>query len=365
LIFSLQSYLYIYLVVVVILGFTPIYKIDNNKNKALLYKFIIFILFVLATVLFLSRDINASSDISHYYRMYEKALTFEDIFLSYHGNVFFTFILYIGNLFELDKELFFLTLPIFYLLIYYVGIKQITKNIKLQILMLSFFMLSSTYILLFTNVIRQGLAMSLFILAIGLYINNKKILVYFMMVFSLFSHFSMIPMILVFYIAQMLMKKGITSKIFFISIISAVSGFAIIEYLPVIGGIFYKIERFADQEYESNIIYVKIALLFCFLILFYYYGKRLNLFDQRSFKYVFLVYMLGVNLILFSMPIIKMASRFIYYPSALLPILFAFTFLPKNNLLPVKQRFLFYFIFTVIYSLFVFNFQSITKQLGV
>ena len=196
---SLASYIYIFVPLIMILSFFPIYKINDNKFPNILS---ILIVFGLILIILITRDLLAPADIENYKYMYSKSDTFAQVFEIYHKNYFFSFLMYLGNIFNMSYEIFFTALSILYLYIFYIGLKLIFKRPKYYILAIVLFSLSSTFVLLFTNVIRQGLALSLLILAIGLILNNKKLLSYIVLLLAVFSHFSTLPIILFLWVAR-------------------------------------------------------------------------------------------------------------------------------------------------------------------
>ncbi|OOF20610.1 hypothetical protein BZJ19_16970, partial [Salinivibrio proteolyticus] len=129
---------------------------------------------ILSVLLLLLRDPLAPPDSANYLWMYEDQSSFHNIFTAYHGNVFFSFTQYLGNALGLEAEEFFIYQTIGFYILTFLGFRLIFKSNKMLLTALSLFVLTSTFILLYTNVIRQGLALALLIFATGLFLNKFK-----------------------------------------------------------------------------------------------------------------------------------------------------------------------------------------------
>jgi len=358
----LSIYIYIFVPIVSLFAFLGVYKINNKKSFEILT--LIFVLLSISIIL-TTRDVNAPNDMANYSWMYDKAKDYNYIFTAYHGNMFYTFLTYLGNFFGLSKEIFFKVLSIIYLFIFTYGLKLIFQNIKYLILSIVFFSLSSTFILLFTNVIRQGLALSLFVLAIGLLSNNKKTFAYIILLLSIFSHFSMLPISLIILFVFYFHKKYPDKKFIYLLLLLPVIGKILFNSLASIGGLFHKIESLSNHAYNNNIVYVKMLILYIFLHIIYIYGKKFNLFHLFSFRFIYNIYFYLLSLILLTSPVLLLSSRFLYYTSALIPILLAYIFYSKRNFLNIYSRYIVFLIITIFYGIFVYNYKSTASVLGI
>jgi len=358
----LNIYLYIFTPLLMFFAFMPNYKGIKRTVPSSIITIFIFTFIILVLIL---RDINAPSDMVNYHWMYEKASVFEKAMTPYHGNVFFSYLMFLGNKLSLSKESYFYLLSILYLIIYSVGLKFIFKDRKYYLLALSFFAISSTFVLLFTNVIRQGLALSLLVLAIGLILNMKKVLSGIVLVLAIFSHFSILPIIAFLIIARYLLNKN---KFIFILILILpflpILGNFLLNSISSLGGFFNKIEAFAEHDYNNKLVYVKVVLLYASAILYYIYGKKYILFENITFKYVFIVFLLILGLIFFTLPVLLLSSRFLYYAAGLMPILFTFIFYSKHNIININYRYLIFIGVAITYGYAIYNFPSIKIQLG-
>ena len=358
----LPIYIYFFVPIVILLAFFPNYK---NINRYFSNQFIVFMLFFCIYLILFTRDISSMYDMSTYSYLYENSINFSYIFEAYHGNIFFTFLMYLGNFIGLDNNTFFMILPILYLSIFYKGLKLIFSNQKYIILSFALFSISTTFILLFTNVIRQGLALSLLILAIGYILHNKKNKGIFVLFLGVFSHFSIIPIIIFLFFAKYLQSKEIQLRYLLILPLLPVVGYLLLGYISSFGGLFTKIQAFDVYGYKNNIVYLKVLILYLFLIIFYLYGKKYQKFNDFRYKYIFNIYLLSLSLVLFSLPVLLLSSRFLYYTSALMPILISFIYYSKYNLFSIHTRYLVLVSTSIMYGIFIYNHPSIVNQLGI
>ena len=358
----LAFYIYLFVPLVTLLSFLPIYKINNNKFPNIIS---IFIVFGLILIILITRDVLAPTDIGNYKYMYSKSDTFAQVFEIYHKNYFFSFLMYIGNIFNMPCELFFRLLSILYLYIFYIGLKLIFKEPKYYILALVLFSLSSTFVLLFTNVIRQGLALSLLILAIGLILNKKKLLSYIIIILAIFSHFGILPIVLFLWVAKYLSDVRIKLRYIILLLFLPILGTMLLNSFAQLGGLFNKIQSFAHKDYNNNLVYIKVIILYIFIFIFYFYGKKLGNFKIYAFRYIFNLYLLIISLVLFTLPVLLLSSRFLYFASGLMPILLSFIFYSNRNLVNIKIRYLLFVTGAIFYGLAIYNYKSITMQLGV
>jgi hypothetical protein len=250
-------------------------------------------------------------------------------------------------------------------MIFYSGLRLIFNQARYYILALVLFSISSTFILLYTNVIRQGLALSLLVLAIGLIVYNKKKISYFIMVLAIFSHFSILPIILFLFLAKYLSKKLINFKYILLLPLLIILGMIFLSSFAQLGGLFQKIQSFSEYNYNNDIVYIKVIILYGLLYLFYVYGIRFDNFKIYAYKYIFNIYLLILGLIMFTLPVLLLSSRFLYFASGLIPILLAFIFYSKRNLINIKVRYLLFIYGLAIYGLAIYNYKSITIQLGI
>jgi len=358
----LASYIYVFVPLVTVLSFCPIYKINDNKFPNILSTLIVFGLIL---IILITRDILAPADMENYKRMYHGSDTFSKVFEVYHKNYFFSFLMYLGNVFNMPYKVFFTVLSMLYLYMFYAGLKLIFKEPKYYILSLALFSLSSTFVLLFTNVIRQGLALSLLVLAMGLILNNKKLLSYIVILLAVFSHFSILPITLFLWAAKHLSDIKIKLIYIILLLFLPILGILFLSSFTQLGGMFDKIQSFSQQDYDNKVVYIKVVFLYTFLLIFYFYGEKLENFKIYAFRYIFNVYLLIVSLMLFTLSVLLLSSRFLYFASGLVPILLSFIFYSKRNLINIKMRYFLFVVGAIFYGLAIYHYKSITMQLGI
>lgn len=326
---------------------------------------VVFIL-ISSVLLLLLRDPLAPADSANYLWMFNAQTNFNNIFNTYHGNVFFSFTQYLGNLVGLSAETFFITQTLFFYFLSFIGLRLIFQSNKMFLMCLSFFVLTSTFILLFTNVIRQGLALSLILLATGLFIRNYRFSAYFALLLAIFSHFSAIVVAGVFFLVRNVNPKDryVLFLILILPFVPVVSQLFLTN-IAAIGGFFQKIESFAAKEYTNNIVYIKVVILYLSLVIFYFIGRYKKAFKDEKYFFIFKVYMLIEFFVMFTLPVLLLSSRYLYYASALLPILYTFVLFHRPNIISLHARFYLGLVTSIVFGLFVYSFHSTRMQLGI
>lgn len=357
----LAIYVYYFVLISSIIAFSGLIN-GLNKNSTL------GIIIMLLSIIFLLilRDPLAPDDAENYISMYNQQSSFYNVFNTYHGNVFFSFTQYIGNIIGLSAEKFIITQTLFFCLLTFVGLRLIFQSNKMLLMSLSFFVLTSTFILLFTNVIRQGLALSLILLATGLFIRNYRFSAYFTLLLAIFSHFSALAILGIILLVRnvRIKNKYILLMILMLPFVPIVSHFFILD-LALIGGLFEKIESFANINYSNTLVYAKILILYFSLIIFYLMGIYNFAFEDGIYFFIFKLYLLIMFLLMFTLPVLLLSSRYIYYASALLPILYTFVLFRQSNIISINVRFGAGLVTSIIVGSFVFSFDSTRMQLGI
>jgi len=380
---SLEDYLSFFPIVLMLVALLPSYAKSDRKTAKLENYLLLLTSYVLICLVLLLRDINAAVDINSYFTYYSIYSDFQNVLDSFkfntaaRGSTFFAILLYIGNLLSLEKEAFFHLYPIICLTFYLVGLIFIFKSIKHQLLALSFFAVTSTFPLLFVNALRQGLALSLLLLSIGLTSNKKTFMGMIFLLLSCLSHTSMFLIGASIILSNIIIERRIyerkiptkSIKKFFRSFL-----FIAIPLIPIVlsGYANFLLNTFSlsrgylSENYDYDNYYIvsaRLVILIIFSIVFYRYGKKLLLFNNQAYNYIFRVYLLIVlNVILF-LPALLVASRLIYYASGLMPVLFSFLFYQKPHFIKFRDRILLFFASSVCYGYFVYNFQSVRFNL--
>lgn len=357
----LAIYVYYFVFTSAIIAFSGLI---NGLNK---YSIVGIIFMLLSSVfLLILRDPLAPADAINYLYMYDQQQSFYNIFNAYHGNIFFSFTQYVGNIIGLSAEKFFIIQTLFFYFLTFVGLRLIFQSNKMFLMSLSFFVLTSTFTLLFTNVIRQGLALSLILLATGLFIRNNRFSAYFALLLSIFSHFSALVIVGIFLLVRnvRIKNKYIFLLILILPFVPIVSQFFIAN-LASIGGLFEKIESFGKKDYSNTLVYMKILILYFSLIVFNHMGIYKGAFKNENYFFIFKLYLLIVFLVMFTLPVLLLSSRYIYYASALLPILYTFVLFHRPNIISLHFRFYFGLVISVVFGFFVYSFDSTRMQLGI
>ncbi len=170
--------------------FSCIFLLDKKSKIISVLFFFVILLFFIGL-----RPIALGTDTSAYYDIY---LTWHPSFLESGLELGFTWITSISKLIDLDAEIWLLLLTFIYLSLIFIAIYKIYEN-DVVIFLLIF---SNLFFWLFAiNIIRYGLAFSIFIFAISVYSVNKKrrsISLFFYLVSSIGFHVSILIQILFF-----------------------------------------------------------------------------------------------------------------------------------------------------------------------
>jgi hypothetical protein len=340
------------------------------------------IIIIVSSHLFFHRDPMAATDAQSYQDMYSATNTYQDIWNIYHGNIFFSFIMFIGKSLSLDYIQFMKILPIFYLFLICLGLLFIIPRRFLP-LCLAFFVTSDTFILVSINIIRQGLAMSLLILSVGLYFKNYRLLSYLIMILSIFSHFSSLFVCLIFLISESrywsnfrLNKKyliwnqntgSFTFIFFFLILILPLLGyFSLFSLATILGNIFTNLPKLFNLEYDNILAYIRLLILFFAIILFQQNKKSYGV-SQYQFNSILRLFAFLVALSFYLSPVMILSSRFYYYATFFSPILLVYffqsTISQKNKYSRIYLFSLFPLIFMMIGSGIMY-YPSISNQMG-
>jgi hypothetical protein len=278
---------------------------------------------------------------------------------AYHGDIFFSLFMYIFNKLGIESDIFFLIQPILYAFITIIAFRGIDKRHWLA--MYSLFILTSTFLLLYNNVLRQGLALSFLFLSLACMINKEMGKFYLFSLFAVLSHSSAI----FFFFAMMLARLNISFKVsllilFFIPLLPVffLKSMGLFQILEV-----SKVAKFYNYGYENQLVYIKCLVLYFFAIFFSFY---LEYYRIRNFRFSYLVkvyvYLTAISIML--LPVLLLSSRFLYYASALLPVLFTYLYIFKLNKMPLPVWICILLISSMTFGLQIYNYSSIKDVLG-
>lgn len=358
---SLVLYLLFYVPVIVLLAFLPSYK--GMKSLSPLSG--LMIMFFVSLMLIL-RDPSAPADSVNYSVMYASVVDFSSVFDAYHRNYTYSFLQYLGKTFGLSFDAFSISLSVFSFFLSAYGLKLIFNQSRQFVLSLALFVLTSTFILLFTNVVRQGLALSFMLVLIGCLIHKRYISSVLIAVLAVFSHFSAIVFILAVVIA-FLIPLSSRSYLFLsiaLPVLPIVGGVAL-SFLASFGGVLSKIDAFSDKEYSNTLVYVKGAVLYLCLLLFIFAKLRRGDVPFLSrFRFLSDVYLYLVSVTFLCFPVLLLSSRFLYYAGAMLPIMFVATFYYWRGF-NINFKAVVFFVCSVFFGFFAYFYKSTGMQLGI
>ena len=357
----LSIYIYPYVFIVVLLGFVGFFKGGEKFSLPS-----VFLLHFLTVLLLLFRNPFAPDDAANYLQMYELQGSFNDVFTAYHGSYFFSFTQYVGNIFSLEGRSFLIAQSIFFYFISSAGLRMLFKSNRMYLMCLAFFSLTSTFLLLYTNVVRQGLALSLIIFSLGCFTRNFRNVGYACLFLSVFSHFSSVLIVGAIFLTRctVFKKTWYLWLLIFLPSLTVVSQLFIFS-LSSLGGFFLKIEAFSNINYNNTLVYVKVFLIYLSAVFFYVIGSKFNMFSAPLYRFVFSIYVFSIAIVFFTLPVLLLSSRYLYYSSALMPILYTLFFFNKPNFFTVRTRFIVGFSAIFILGFVVYNFSSTRSQLGI
>lgn len=354
----LSIYVYPFVLLMCILGFSVF------VTGAFQYYFpITCVVISITIILLLFRDPFAPADSVNYIWMYEEQKSLSNIVNVYHGDYFFSFTQYIGNLFKIPVHDFLILHSIMFYLITVLGLRLISKDKRTFIVCLVLFSLTSTFILLYTNVMRQGLALSLMVLSIGLLCRNKILLSIVISLLAIYSHMSSL---LIFASLFFLRMIRLSSRHYLFLVIS-LPLLPLVSYLflPYLNSMTTRMESLTSQGYNNSLVYIKLCVLYFSLVLFYWFSLKNELLNDERTALILKVYICAVGLSFIFIPALLISSRYIYYAGGVLPVLYSIVLCNRPNNINVYVRFLTGFILAIIFGLFVYSFDSTRAQLGI
>lgn len=322
------------------------------------------LIYIMVVILLLLRDPHAPFDSYNYEVMYDSLTDINSVFEVYHKNYTFSFLQYLFKSSGCDFELFAILFSILLYTITMIAIYLIFRDeYTLFTLSAALFVLTSTFILLYTNVIRQGLALSLCLMIVGLIIRKRYFFAVIFSVLAAFSHTSAIIVILAIWFCSFyrLNNKQYKYMIFIIPF-SPLLTYALLHYGIAWGDAIEKIDDLSGKEYNNNIVYIKSAILYLLLLAVFFIRKKYKL--DIKFEYITNVYIFVVSFCIAFLPVLLMASRLIYYASALMPLIISYFYLTLDNN-RIEHKVLFVMFLTIFFGLFSFFFKSTATQLGI
>jgi len=283
------------------------------KNKLLYLKFqnLSILLFLGAYYLLLStRSLKAGADTERYLNFYNSMYKYGDSIVGSDlgFNIFNKLLVNLGVTPSL--YLFFVSL-LFVVPVYYT-FKQF-KSIN-KVFLLWFFASLFIFISMSTNVLRQGIGGVFVMWGISIYLNREnksKRFIIPLLIAPLF-HFSLILVILLFFISKYLKNIKLAYSILFISIVLSYIGFNLnstLGNLPVVGNIFLdRMDTYLGENIKNYTVGFRIDFLFfnLFFVAIGYYISNMKIVKEsyKQYNQIYIAYILLTSyfVLMFNVP---------------------------------------------------------------
>jgi hypothetical protein len=379
----LNYFIYAYLIGVVALTFLPLVRGGAPLTPPALFGLVGLVLWFL-----LIRDPIAATDGYNYSQLYLAIVNFEDIFQTYHGNYLFSFVQWCISLTGVSASDSVIVVSIIIWAITVAGFCLITwGRPRWLLLSLGLFSLTSTFILLYFNALRQGLALAVLFVAIGLFVRKKNWAGGIASILCIFAHTSGLLASFVIVLASVkavrraaLSNYGI-SLIFGIAVTAAIFvkiGFPLLwssigsdlgaDAFPRYSllGVLGKIYDLQLHEAGNELVLAKITLA---VILALFFRHTLRWTDERDYEkpveylvtiYIFLT---AISIMLFGF--LEISGRLIYYASALTPLLLAHLFFVPIPKCGATLKGAIYIACSLSYGLIVILYPATARQIGI
>jgi len=331
----------------------------TNKKIATLISYLSIVVF--ATMIGL-RDIYHGSDTPTYVNYFNEYTTLYNLFEKFQDKgdyLFFVFGWFVKQITPYP-EVYIFILSFLSIVIFYVSYLKLFNDYSYQhknILLYSSFFTSSS-LLLFGNVIRQGFSISLIVLAIYLFsIKRLKSGFFTLLCASLihkaaFLFFIILPIVFIYNIStkKLLFTAGMSWIFMKINLLSMI----VPENFFIIGSI---LSGYANSDFNVDNLALKIIGLSISLIYFYFVTTKNK---EYYFNKLFKIYLLLYSFIVISYPFGKFCERLILYDSILLPILFFMTI----KIFKQKTFMIFsYLIASLLYGMYVISHPAILSNI--
>jgi len=250
---------------------------------------------------------------------------------------FFVALMKLISLFTSNLTIFYIALHLIFLFILLSGLKKIFDDNKIRVIVFFVYLNYTFYFGYTLNGLRQGIAMTLIVLAIGYAIENKKLKMIFVSIVSIFFHYTIIPVaimvVLTYYWKRM--KISYLTFIYVLLTFFYVTGLNqyIFGSLPVGDFESYlqedSIQDFGGANKLSYLLFNTSWLLF-FLFIFRNHSR------DKIYAFLIKVYIL-TSIYLLSFGFIAFANRIASYSWFIIPLLLGYLiYKSKNSILNIS-----------------------------
>lgn len=310
----MNYWLLLYPLLIIILVFL------NQLSEGKLDKTLTWVLIIVFSLICGFRNFNSGYDTEGYINLFDNLNSLQDIFfgyMSWKGDYFFTLITLVLKKIGANGRYFLLILSFISVSILIKGLKKLFEGNKDSFLLISLFYSTTIPFLLFGNVIRQGLAISLFLYGLSQYHANRKSY-YLFLILSILSHKSALIFVL-FQIFEIVKWNFKYVKILLVGF--GIKAFVIIGLLaiPFIRSkYFFYSNNFNEQENIFQILFFTLVVIFTL-------NKKLvsvQIENNLIFNYFFFVTI--TSLIFLEIP--KISGRLFLWTAPILPYIFLRSF---------------------------------------
>lgn len=328
----------------------------NRTGYTSLFCFIL--LFIGFFILEFSREPLIAPDSNNYKIMYDGIDSIDSVFTQYHGDYFFSFIQYLGRVVGIDYSIWVGLFSIGSVLIYVYGSYLILGGIKYAAISFALLLSTASFVFMFHNTLRQGLAISLFVLGMGFFFRGDKVKGGVSLCFSFFSHFSVVILLLIGMFSATKLSKLFLKK-WVVIILPLILIVASPFFVSVMMNLVPKLSSL-NRGHESTILFfIKLFISYFSVVIFrFVLYERLRL-HVNVIKLFDVIFFLLCFTCLVSTTVL-FASRYLYYISTIMPIFMSLIFLFVYRV-SHGFRYITYFsciVLYVLYFLFVYTYPS-------
>lgn len=316
-------------------------------------------LVVLTAAIYTTRDVFAPNDPNVYANLYGQLNYFFDIFSIYHGDIFFSFVQFSGRAIGIDYISFSHTYFSILLAISSYSLFRLFGYRDLIVPLIAMLCLES-YIFLFANVLRQGLAATLFLLALVLFVERRYSLFALFTVLAVLSHKSIGLIVLVFFIVLLALSGRISifARYIIILVTFVLASFSSNLFANFFAG--ERVEHYVFREYDTGVVFLRLAILVFVLILGLWHVRLRQLGFSSKVVFASMSSCVIVAIGFVGSPLVF--SRYLYYANFFIP-MFLFLFICEDGAFGKKLVKLAVIVSALCYGYFIFSYESILAVL--